>query len=419
MNNFWTTFSHTALKRIKSKAFIISTAIMALLIIGFFNIPQLIDTFTGTGSEGEGDASVIYVIDSSEFEGALADELETSWQDAGTDYINRSDEDMEELLVEAESSEDYVLSLEGGAETLEASLYGDGPGLGFVNMVQEQVQSSKEQLAAEEMNLTAEETDMLLAPVAVTEQSFADPADQPEEAFSSSYWMVYGLVFAIYLIVITFGSMIATEVATEKSSRVMELIVSSISPVTQMFGKLFGIGAAGAVNLIVLAGAVAVGSLMSGEDVFSFIFSEVIEPSLIAYALLFIVLGYFVYGGLAAMVGALVSRAEEVNQALQPLIFLAMIAFFLSIIALNAPELTVFRVLSYIPFFTPQLLFLRIGMGTVPGWEIAVILGILIISAILINLLAARVYKGGVLMYGKFSFKNGIKQALRLSKKEV
>lgn len=415
MNNFWTTFSHTALKRIKSKAFIMSTAIMALLIIGLLNIPQLIDTFAGTGTDDGEAETVIYVLDESEFAGELGEALEEQWED--TPYLYR-EEERSEVLEEAEQEEEYVLILEGEAEGLEVSFYGDGPGLGLVNLAEEHVQASKEQLTAEALDLSEDEADALLAPVTVMEYPFADPEDQPEEAFSSSYWMVYGLVFVIYLVVITFGSMIATEVATEKSSRVMELIVSSISPITQMFGKLLGIGAAGAVNITVLAGAVAVGSLMSGEDVFNFIFTEVIEPSLLVYALLFIILGYFVYGGLAAMVGALVSRAEEVNQALQPLIFLAMIAFFLSIIALNAPELTVFRVLSYIPFFTPQLLFLRIGMGTVPGWEIALIIGILIVSAILINLLAARIYKGGVLMYGKFSFKNGIKQAMRLSKKE-
>src|SRR5699024_10084942 len=143
-----------------------------------------------------------------------------------------------------------------------------------------------------------------------------------------------------------------------------------------------------------------------------------LDISLLWYALLFIVLGYFVYGGVAAMLGALVSRAEEVNQALQPLIFLAMIAFFIAIFGLNTPDSMMIQVLSYIPFFTPQLLFLRIGMGTVPMWEMVVIIGILVLSAIAINILAARVYKGGVLMYGKFSLKDGIKRALTLAKKE-
>lgn len=415
MSNFWTTFSHTALKRIKSRAFAISTAIMVLLIIGIFNIPALIDTFSGGGSESETAAQTIYILDETEYGGALAEELNNTYPT----YENRSGDTLQEVKEDAEENNAFALHLSGSGEAMEAVFHGDEPAPGLINQVQSEIEQVKTSVAAERVGLSEEEVSELLTPVTFSAETFSDSSSQPEEAFSSSYWMVYGLVFAIYLIVITFGSMIATEVATEKSSRVMELIVSSISPVTQMFGKLLGIGAAGAVNLAILVGAVAIGSFMSGEEVFTFIFTEVIEVSLLLYALLFIILGYFVYGGLAAMVGALVSRAEEVNQAIQPLIFLAMIAFFLSIVALNAPELTVFRVLSYIPFFTPQLLFLRIGMGTVPGWEIWVIIFILIISAVLINLLAARVYKGGVLMYGKFSFKNGIKQALRLSKKEA
>ncbi|WP_147804138.1 ABC transporter permease [Alkalicoccus halolimnae] len=414
MNNFWTTFSHTALRRIKSKAFAISTLIMALLIIGFFAVQPLMNIFGVP--EGQEEQVEMTVADQSEFEGELGTALENG-NFPGITFIDETGRDIEGLTLEAEESDSYLIVLQGERANLEAEFYGEASGFEVINNAQQYIEQTKQNTAASETNLSEEEKEAILSPVVISEQTFAD-GEEPEEVFSDSYWMVYGLVFVIYLIIITFGSMIATEVATEKSSRVMELIVSSISPVTQMFGKLAGIGAAGAVNIAVLAGAVAIGSLLNGQEVFQFIFVEVIEVSLIAYALLFIVLGYFVYGGIAAMLGALVSRAEEVNQAIQPLIFLAMIAFFLSIVALNAPDLTIFRVLSYIPFFTPQLLFLSIGMGTVPAWEIVLILSILIVCAVGINLLAARIYKGGVLMYGKFSFKNGIKQAMRLSKKE-
>jgi ABC-2 type transport system permease protein len=212
--------------------------------------------------------------------------------------------------------------------------------------------------------------------------------------------------------------MIATEVATEKSSRVMELIVSSVNPVTQMFGKIIGIGISGLLNILLIVVAALVGYTISGADYLDTMFRDVVDLSLLGYAILLIVLGYLLYGGVAAMLGALVSRAEEVNQALQPLIFLAMIAFFVAMFGLNVPDTMFIKVLSYIPFFTPQLLFLRMGMSTVPLWEIAVIISILMISVILINVLAARIYKGGVIMYGKFSFKDGMKQALRLGKKE-
>ncbi|PRO65488.1 ABC transporter permease [Alkalicoccus urumqiensis] len=406
MNNFWTTFSHTASKRVRTKAFAISTGIMAFLIIALLNIPNIIDMF----SDGEEAVMEAVILDDTEF--ALAEQF----QDTDQITYEAADTDpgeAEETYTDGET----VIVLSGPLESMEAVLYDAPPAVEMD--VQAQLQQVKDQAAAEEADLSEAQLALLQAPVQVSTQSFTDDGGAaPEEAGSGSYWMVYALVFIIYLLVITFGSMIATEVATEKSSRVMELIVSSINPVTQMFGKLFGIGAAGALNLLILGGAAVVGLWMSSEEMLRFIVNDILDVSLLGYALLFIALGYFLYGGVAAMLGALVSRAEEVNQAIQPLIFLAMIAFFLSIMALNAPELTVFRVLSYVPFFTPQLLFLRIGMGTVPGWEIGIIIVLLVLSVVLINLLAARVYKGGVLLYGRFSFKKSVKQALALSRKE-
>ena len=275
-------------------------------------------------------------------------------------------------------------------------------------------------MAETELNLNEEELAMIYSPIDFTESQLVDDGQvQTVETQMQSYWIVYALVFAIYMIIILFGTMIATEVATEKSSKVMELIVSSVNPVTQMFGKIIGIGLAGLLNIGIIVAAAFVGYQISGEKFLSDILTDSVDLSLVGYALLFIFLGYILYGGVAAMLGALVSRAEEVNQALQPLIYLAMIAFFIAMFGLNVPDAPFIKILSYFPFFTPQLLFLRIGMTTVPTWEIILIIAILVVSAILVNLIAARIYKGGVLMYGKFSFKEGIKNALRLGKKEV
>ncbi|PYZ95028.1 sodium ABC transporter permease [Salipaludibacillus keqinensis] len=416
MNNFWTTFTHTASRRLKSKAFIFATGIMALLIIGILNLNNILGNFESEETE---DTPNIAVVDETENGGQFGAMLE-SMEDGSYNYVHFPDGSVDDAIEEASGEDyEYALALFGHPSDLQAEFYGEGSDFRVGQEVNQDVQRAKETLVTSELDLNEEELAMIFNPVTFSELPLSEQGEvQTQESHMQAYWMVYGLVFAIYLIVITFGSMIATEVATEKSSRVMELIVSSVNPVTQMLGKLMGIGLAGMVNLTILAGAVWLGSYMSGEEFLQMIFTEVIDYSLIIYALVFIILGYFVYGGIAAMLGALVSRAEEVNQAIQPLIFLAMIAFFISMYGLNAPDTMFIQALSYIPFFTPQLLFLRIGMGTVPISEVTLIIAILVISAILINVLAARIYKGGVLMYGKFSFKNGIKQALKISKKE-
>ena len=414
MSNFWITVAHTAGKRLKSKAFIWSTIIIAVIVIGLMNITNIAEMFAG---DDETETSTVLVV-SEPASDDLA-ELLFTYKEVEFNY-ERSTDDLDAAIAAVKGDEvDFVLSLSGDILNVKAELFGAGTDYTVGQQIRSDVQRMKETLATNELGLNEEELAMIYSPIVFDELPLSENGTvQTEESHMQSYFMVYGLVFAIYMIIILFGSMIATEVATEKSSRVMELIVSSVNPITQMFGKIIGIGLSGIVNIAVIVTAAFIGYLLSGADYLDTLLRDVIDWSLIGYAFVLIILGYLLYGGVAAMLGALVSRAEEVNQAIQPLIFIAMIAFFVSIFGLNVPDATFIKVLSYIPFFTPQLLFLRMGMTTVPTWEIIVILGILIISVILMNILAARIYKGGVLMYGKFSFKGGMQQALRLGKKE-
>lgn len=417
MNNFWITVRHTVSQRIKSKSFIWSTIIMMLLIVGMTNASNIISIFSNDESKAK--LSKIAVIDHTNTDGAIAEMLE-AYEGLTFDYKHYTDGNQEEALEAArKDAYDFVLIIDGEPTDMEVEFFAGGSDYTVSQEVNQDVQMIKESVVTNQLDLNEEELAMISAPISFSEAPLTEGQEvQTEETHMQAYWMVYGLVFVIYLIVISLGSIIATEVATEKSSRVMEIIVSSINPIVQMFGKLAGIGIVGLINLVSLAIAALVGLKISGEEGLQSILSGMTDISLFLYAFILIILGYFVYGGIAAMLGALVSRAEEVNQAIQPLVFLAMIAFFIAIFGLNTPDSTMIQVLSYIPFFTPQLLFLRIGMGTVPIWEVILIMSILVLSAMLINIFAARIYKGGVLMYGKFSFKNGIKQALSMSKKE-
>lgn len=416
MSNFWIIVGHTAEKRLKSKAFLWSTIIISAIVIALMNIGTIIDIFSG--DDKTADKSTVAVVTSEGIE--ELSEMLFSYEEGEFNYLHYTEGDIESAKQAAENNEfDYVLGLRGDILNLEAEFFGAGTDFMIAQHVRTDVQRMKETVVTNELGLNQEELAMIYNPINFSELPLSENGEvRTEESHMQSYWMVYALVFAIYMIIILFGSMIATEVATEKSSRVMELIVSSVNPVTQMFGKIIGIGISGLVNIVLIVVAGFIGYTISGADYLDTILRDVVDLSLLGYALLLILLGYLLYGGVAAMLGALVSRAEEVNQALQPLIFLAMIAFFVSMFGLNVPDTTFIKVLSYIPFFTPQLLFLRMGMTTVPTWEIIVIISILIISVILINMLAARIYKGGVIMYGKFSFKDGMKQALRLGKKE-
>lgn len=355
VNNFWITVRHTFSQRIQSKAFIWSTIIMMAIIVGIININSIMSIF----SDGESNeaSSTIAVIDNTNSEGAIAEMLEND-EGGSFDYRHYTDGNQEDALKEtSDGIYDFVLTLNGDATDLDVAFFVEGNDYTVSQEVNQDVQRVKESVVTSQLDLNEEELAMISAPIAFSEEPLtAGEEVQTEETHMQAYWMVYGLVFFIYLIVIFLGSIIATEVATEKSSRVMEIIVSSVNPIVQMFGKLVGIGLFGLVNLAALVIAVVIGFMISEDNILDSVFDGVSDVSLLLYAFLFIILGYFVYGGIAAMLGALVSRAEEVNQAIQPLIFLAMIAFFISIYGLNTPDSTMIQILSYIPFFTPQLL---------------------------------------------------------------
>src|SRR5699024_9917185 len=137
-----------------------------------------------------------------------------------------------------------------------------------------------------------------------------------------------------YMAILIYGQMIATEVATEKSSRVMEILISRASPVTHMFAKIIGIGLLGLTQLLVL---IAVSYLLIdnklseySEGFFeAFVFSST-STSIYVYAIIFFILGYFLYATISAMLGSLVSRVEDVQQLILPIVFLVMIAFFIA-----------------------------------------------------------------------------------------
>lgn len=226
----------------------------------------------------------------------------------------------------------------------------------------------------------------------------------------------------MYMVVIMYGSMIATDVATEKSSRVMEILISSAPPVAHMFAKIIGIALVGLtqIGLFIGFGAVMIQARrdeLAGSILNTFGFLDA-PVSLIIYGVVFFLLGYLLYATLAAMFGSLVNRAEDANQSVTPMIVLLVVAFVIAMYGLVEPQTPLVTITSFIPFFAPMVMLLRIGMLDVPVWEVALSIGLLIGTIIILGIIGARVYKGGVLMYGGSKLLKDMKNAMMLSKKE-
>ncbi|WP_077603330.1 ABC transporter permease [Oceanobacillus sojae] len=418
MNKFWTIVGHTYFSRVKAKSFIITTAITLAIIIGFANISSIIDMF----SSDEDSSESVLVIDESEGYGGY---LEEGGLSEGTGIAFEKFEGTEEEAKEAVVSEEYdgLLVITTDENNLpEGEYYANRISeTGEQTAVEETLQQLKVVVGTQQAGIDQETLETIYAPVSFQAEQLDDSARTAEE-MNQSRGLVYAMLFVLYMTVVIYGQMIATDVATEKSSRVMELLISSAPPITHMFAKIIGIGLLGLTQIVILFGG-GYFAIQANEDSMAGGFFDIMglsnnDPAIYIYAIIFFILGYLLYATLAAMLGSLVSRIEDVNQLVMPMTMLIMIAFFIAIFGLGMPEATLITVTSYIPFFTPMIMFLRIGMLNIPIWEIGLSIGLLVLTIAAIGALAARVYKGGVLMYGKSGSLKDLKRAINLSKKE-
>jgi len=416
MSKFWTILSHTYMTRVKSKAFIISTIITLLIIAGGINIQKVIDFFSSD------DIDEIAVIDqSNQYFESLKEAVEKSNSHLELVSINVSEEEAKQAVENEEFKALIVLS-DNDEDLTGATYYANTiANITEQQVIQEQLQQLKIGKAIERAGIEQEILTSIYEPI--TFQTVAlDQKAKTDTELNQARTIVTAMVIVMYLVVIVYGSMIINDVATEKSSRVMELLISSAPAVTHLFAKIIGIALLG-LTQISLSMAVALGLVFFQKDELTGgMLEEVglleIPVSLIGYGVLFFILGYLLYATIAAMLGSLVSRSEDAQQLMTPLIFLIMIGYFIAIFGIAAPESNVVTITSYIPFFAPMLMLLRVGMLDIAIWEIMASIGILLGTIIILGILSARVYRGGVLMYGSSNSLKDIKRAIALSKKE-
>ena len=221
-----------------------------------------------------------------------------------------------------------------------------------------------------------------------------------------NFFYTYILIFALYMAILLYGQFVATSVATEKSSRAMELLVTSTEPKNLMFGKVLGAGLAGLTQFVLIFGSSYLFYHLNKTyfEKVAIVQSVFNMPlSILLYAILFFLLGFFIYAFLYGALGSLVSRMEELSSTIMPVTMVFIIAFFVVMFSMSSGNVDnlLMKVCSFIPLTSPMAMFVRIAMGNVSGWEIAVSIAILVLSTIGIGILAAVIYRMGVLLYGK------------------
>lgn len=418
MNKFWIMLSHTYKNKIMAKSFIISTVITVLLVLVVTNLESIISLFQGDDAKEKiavvDETNELYPVFSKQLKAVDTDgDLDVKLSKQSEDEVTKQvkDESLDGMLIIKRDEKGTISGTYKVLTISDESTY---------QTLQQALTQTKTAVGTAELGVSQETISSLYAPVTVGQKALKEGA-KSEEELGQTVGLVYIMLFVIYFSVIMYASMIAMEVATEKSSRVMEILISSMPPIQQMFAKLLGIGLVGITQLAIIIGA---GSLSlklnqkseTASSVGGFLNLTDVSATTVIYAVIFFLLGYFLYATLAAFLGSVVSRIEDVQQTITPMTLLVVAGFMIAMFGLNAPDAGFITVTSFIPFFTPMIMFLRVGMLDIPFWQAAVGIGITLLTIVILAVIGARIYKGGVLIYGNSSAFKAIKQALRLAK---
>ncbi|MCU4731974.1 ABC transporter permease [Bacillus cereus] len=395
MRNFWIVLGQTYWDRVRTKIFIG----MTLLLIGggifLFSFPTLVQKFSGEKEK----AKVVFIseapnvtVDQSNLSKVLP---EWDWSLGDKTKLNQYKQQLLDKKVEAL----FILKEGAGAEpVLDYFMKLDNPKL--IQSAQVFVQNQYFQSAVVKQQLSEEAVKSLTMNVQATKQNLNN-----EE--TSSFLLVYLLVAIMYLAITSYGNAIATAVASEKASRVMEVMVTKVSPVHMVFGKILGVGLASLTQLFIFFFSMALYIKSGIFKVSDSFFGVNIDVNMItgehaAYFLLYFVLGYFVYAALFAVFGSMVSRPEELSGTTMPITLILMGSLVVELlVVLDNPEGLVSRVTSYVPFTAPISMVVRIINGSVGSLEIITSMVVLLASISLIAMFAAKVYPKGVLRSGK------------------
>ena len=419
------------LVRVRGRAFVITTALLAIAVIAVIFIPTIL------AAAGVADPpKVAVVVEADDLQADPVVAIQTALligTDATADGGGAADR---AEVIRADDAEQAAQAVRDGEYNALLTIARDAEGdLAFeyvgsaspTNETRLLVTAAATSLAIGERldreGITPEQSAEIFEPpvfVAVP----IDPDDvRDEEDFGGAYILAYAVVILTFMAILTYGNWVAQSVAEEKSNRVMELLITAATPRQLLVGKVLGTGAAGLSQYVVIVAAAAIGYLASGP------ISEALgisgqapitlpnlEPSLIVSFGAFFLLGFLLYATLYAAAGSMVSRVEDAQQAAGPLIFLAIAGYFAAFTGLNDPDAQWVVVLSVIPFFSPYLMPARMLLTTPSAGEIVLALVLLVITVALALAIAARIYSAGVLLYGQRLGLRSIWRATRVAR---
>ena len=416
--------------RVRKKSFLLTTFITPILFAALCLVPAFLMT------NMKESAKRLAVVDNS---GIVLPYLEDGETVSYVDMSSRNADSVKVRLAELGCDGVLVVSpLDSVGKTITAEIYSPSPlGIDLEENLGNRLDDALENYRIESYGIEGLAQIMEDVKVNVPLRSYTISDDGEEKVSESGVYMLVSMILGmvIYMFIVMFGAMVMSSVIEEKSSRVVEVLVSSVKATELMFGKIIGIAFVAltqfllwivlTVAIVGVVGALAGPSLASGLDpaemsqmagmdagqlasmtgsselgVIISSLSNMHLGTILVCFLIFFVLGYMLYASLFAAIGSAVENEGDSSQLQMPVTVPLMIAFFVALYAFKAPESTLVFWCSMIPFTSPIVMLARLPYG-VPTWEIVLSIILLAVTFALCAWLSAKIYKVGILMFGK------------------
>ena len=413
MKAFFNVLSFELSNYFKNKGYMISTILFSLLLIiglslpSFFDISKLIPQLSNNVESSESidetsekDKTNYVIMDTNNI---ISDKgvLETAFSNSNWTIVNSKDE-AEKLIKSGDAKAGFIVeSLNKYSYLIDNSGFTDNNQIIFESLLS----SLNQQIYADKHNLDINDLQSIIYP------SFESDVTILGKDSANNFFYVYMLVFAMYMMILLYGQLIAVSVTSEKSNRAIEVLVTSANSSTLIFGKVIGAALASFLQVAIILGSGMISYTLNSKawnGLLDGVFK--IPSNILLTFIIFGSIGYLFYSFIFGALGALVSKTEDISSSIGPVTMIFVIVFFISMFGLTNSDSLLIKIASFIPFSSSMTMLIRVALGTVSNIEIIISFIILLISTILTALGAAKIYRLGTLMYGNpIKLKNALK----------
>lgn len=406
MRDLFTVASFTMKEMVKRKSFIISNIIIFLIIIIGFNVPNILNAVKGEDNKEIANDTIL-IIDSDDIYMGALDNL-NQMELGKTFKVQNNGLTKEEIKEKIDSEEIYAAFVINKQDNkIQVSYIADSVGMGNApNEIVKILSDLYKDIQIGKLGLSNEQLSSLNPEFSI------DITETNENPASGNVFAIMLLSIVLFYAIYFCAYQVSSSITTEKTSKIMETLVTSTTPRTIVLGKTIGIGIVG---LLQVAGMIIVSVICCNLFIDPELLSNIIDiskitPMLAIITIIYFILGYAVYSLLYALTGSTVSKPEDINSANGPVAILAVIGFYLAYFSMMNPtsEINVFA--SMFPFSAPFSMPFRVMMGTATMGQVAISLGIMLVSIFVIARISIKIYSSAILNYGtKINLKDILK----------